>query len=109
MSNILFPDRLAETEPDVQEHIAKNGLVLRKLMIMINRKRKTAVLHYPLFTSQLAAASLYFCTFNEYPLEYLVQKGVHYQVMKILQQLLEDISGDLILRYIYIHSYLNKV
>ncbi|XP_001627123.2 uncharacterized protein LOC5506411 [Nematostella vectensis] len=99
---------LAEASSATQEAVARNGLVVRKLLIMLDRRGHKALTHYSIFSSQMASIVLFISTLNPLALKFLIQKGVHYKMMRVAQRLLGDKSGDLALRY-YCILFLAKV
>lgn len=89
---------LVELDPDAQEVVSKMSQLIDKLVFMIDRRQS---LHagYSLFSSQVAANTLFYCTFNAKSAKSLVDCGALEKIIDITTNLLDEMHGDTPLRY----------
>lgn len=89
--------RLVELDPNAQEVVSKMSQLIDKLVFMIDRHQSVRA-GYSLFSSQVAANTLFYCTFNVKSATTLVDCGALDKVIDITTNLLDEMHGDTPLR-----------
>lgn len=89
--------RLVELDPNAQEVVSKMSQLIDKLVFMIDR-RQSMQAGYSLFSSQVAANTLFYCTFNVKSATTLVDCGALDKIIDITTNLLDEMHGDTPLR-----------
>ena len=84
--------------PKTQEIIARDTCTVNKLLFMVDSRLDQDTAFYSLYSSEIAANTLFCCTCSLLTPEIFVQRNVHGKMMELTEKLLEG-NYDLALRY----------
>ena len=96
--------RLVESDSTTQEEVSKMTPFIKKLLIMIE-DCQSEIPDYTLFSSQVAANTLFYCTFNVKSAPPLASCGSLTQMISITRHLLVTERGNTALRLEFSANY----